>query len=319
MPTHEAKQADDTISALARDIVSENAETQTTARRQAYVYFEELLAPLLNTYEQDRMDRTYSAIDVTLLDCLAAVVSVLVVVQGLSAAYLESSPLPLVRVFIAVTALIAYISYRCRNRAAYDRRIQLKRERAETRVKLLEAALAVVADRSHLDILLAHALNRSRDNTFLHPPEHPIIRALARVLPQATELDAPLLNRKHRSIVLLFLSTGTLRVWEESMVAMLGAVGRLGDARFVRPVRKLADMPATSRQGFHVRTAAQSCLADLEARQRRETAAGTMLRASDAPPQGASSLLRAAAGNGATEPQVLLRADPAEAVHPPIT
>jgi hypothetical protein len=95
------------------------------------------------------------------------------------------------------------------------------------------------------------------------------------------------------------------------MLAILKALEQIGDGEDLPIVEQLA-AGAGMGQSAQVRRAAQECLPYLRQRAEQERCSKTYLRAANAPPPPAETLLRAAHGGPETDPQQLLRAGTAE-------
>ncbi len=95
---------------------------------------------------------------------------------------------------------------------------------------------------------------------------------------------------------------------EPLVLAILEALGKVGDGRAVLPVQRLAVKGRTER----IRAAAASILPVLEQRQKQENDPQVLLRAASQDAAASNVLLRPASSTPATEPQQLLRASYAE-------
>jgi len=132
-------------------------------------------------------------------------------------------------------------------------------------------------------------------------------RALIGLLPRLRASDADLLSPAQRKSLHRALG----RPNQELALAVLSALEQVGDESSLEAVRQLAEAAPGSRgRGWpssRVVEAARECLPALEERVDRLRAGATLLRATAAPDDPASSLLRPAAGSGAPVTDQLLR------------
>jgi len=134
-----------------------------------------------------------------------------------------------------------------------------------------------------------------------------VVKALTRLLPRLRPPDADLLDADQRACLYRALESAadsTSDAYDvEFAVAILGAIGQVGDRRALRLVRRLASEEETTRNEARICAAAQACLPLLEARVHQ-----TLLRPADvsafAVPE---TLLRPAKNTADTPPERLLR------------
>ncbi|HLJ54892.1 MAG TPA: hypothetical protein VKT77_07600 [Chthonomonadaceae bacterium] len=132
------------------------------------------------------------------------------------------------------------------------------------------------------------------------------------LLHQLTAADADCLTRDHREF-LYEVMTGVGQIGlstnrhERMRLAAIDAMSRVGDARALGILRRLARPSVWRRRITPVQEAALAALPLLERRMAEAASHGTLLRASAREPAGPDSLLRAAAPSAATNLDGLLR------------
>jgi hypothetical protein len=126
-------------------------------------------------------------------------------------------------------------------------------------------------------------------------------RALILLLPQLQATDTILLNEKHRAELHKELTFQD----EELVIAILKALGQVGDESSLRHVERLAKGPSFSQTQWRIQEAAQQCLSALLQSVENRSPGSTLLRPSEGNPT--DVLLRPITPQKEADPELLLR------------
>jgi hypothetical protein len=165
-------------------------------------------------------------------------------------------------------------------------------------------ALALVDDKrvaGHLVEALGSSI------AFSYQSRVAIARALLRLLPQLEPGDRELFADQQRTALYRLLRKGNVEKETELLVAMLGAVGKIGDASAIGILEDLATRQAQTPKERRVADAAAVAVTSLQDRIERERTGETLLRSAGSPAGPSEILVRPATGSEQTEPAVLLR------------
>ncbi len=175
---------------------------------------------------------------------------------------------------------------------------------------------AVIPDRRALGSLLDWiAGSQGVKYSGAHAVKGQVRSSLSRLLPRLTASDAGLLNARQQATLFKILDARSLRDrsrrgrafarWllgedpnlvyatdEGLILAILGAMGQVGDESAMPAVRGLIDLPDTEGGSERIRTAAEDSLELIELRAQESEARNTLLRAASEPEATGGELLR---------------------------